>query len=553
VISFSVSFFLLCIFFFCAKINEVMIPWFDSVVINRHIMKTCKKCNSEFEIKLKKTDLFDSFGLPEPTICHLCSWKEKMQWENEYRIYKRKCSLTGEPIISIYREDAPFPVYKRKLWLGDSWELPEMQYERERIFWDQYDELSSKVPRPNVIQVGEENSEYAHLTFDSKNCYLSFQSFRSGKLICCYRSISLNDSANCFFCSDSELLTECANCQDCYGLKYCQNSENCHDSAFLYDCKGCSNCFMCWNLRGKEYCFMNKRLSKGDYEAKIAEIDISTLEGVEMTRKEFEKQKPNFIVRSNYMVNCEGCVGDYLVNSKGCDESYFTNGSEDSSCMMRGTEMKDSYDSFAGGLVEVSYNVLQLGWCYHCAFCNGSNNCNECMFCEYCEGCQDCIGCIGSKKGKYLIFNKQYSEADYLELKKHISKEMCENGDAEKFFDSNNSPFDYGETVADLYFPESGDSDVDKAMGMSSSGDACSSCGKNFNITDVEIAYYKKNGVPAPTECFYCRIKRLAVPYSVVQMRAGHCVKCDENISVPDLAEDFGKRYCEKCYLGEVY
>jgi len=180
-------------------------------------MKTCLDCQQEFELVEKIEDFVKSVKLSAPQYCHLCSWKRKMQWQNEYRVYKRKCSATGKDIVSIFGEEVGFPVYERSYWLSDAWEAPALEYEPARPFFEQYFELFKIAPRPHNNQVNTVNSEYAHLIFDSKDCYLSFQAFQCEKLLYCYRSNKLVNSMNAFFCSESEFLYETANCHNCYG------------------------------------------------------------------------------------------------------------------------------------------------------------------------------------------------------------------------------------------------------------------------------------------------------------------------------------------------
>ncbi len=512
-------------------------------------MKNCKLCGVEFEISPKDKKYIEVHGVSLPQYCRLCSWKRKLSWQNEYSIYKRNCDATGKTMISVYKDNANFPVYEKEFWSGDEWDLPEMDYDENKSFFEQYFEFSKKVPRPSTNRVGAENSEYAHLIFDSKNCYLSFQVFQSENLIGCYRSIRLKDSANSFFCIDSELLYECVNCSRGYNLKFSEDSENCFDSAFLYDCKSCRNCFMCWNLRNKEYYFKNEKLSKEEYEKKVAEYDLSLLENQKKAKNEFENSRKNFIARGIHKVNCENCFGDYLVGCKDCNEIYFSDGCRDSNNILRGTEDVNSFDCVVGGKIEFCYNLLQPGWCYMCAFTNDCNRCNETYFSETCTDCTECIGCISLKKGKWRIFNKQYTEEEYKNLKKHIFDELNANQNFEEFFNPVNSPFDYKETIADLYFPKT----LMKTSEENFGEDKCVLCGRINKTTEAEIKIYKKMGIAFPDRCFSCRIMALARPYSVVNLKHLNCSKCGEETLSGMSERVYEKVYCEKCYIQKIY
>lgn len=518
-------------------------------------METCKLCGGGFEISRSDYGYFEVHGVNLPKYCRLCSWKRKLCWENEYQIYKRKCDATGKAMISVYKESTPFPVYEKEYWTSGKWDLPKMSYDKNRPFFEQYWELFEKVPRPSTNRVGAENSEYAHLIFDSKSCYLTFQAFQAERLIGCYRAIRLKDSASCFFCIESELLCECVNCSRCYNLKFSEDCENCFDSAFLYDCKGCKNCFMSWNLRNREYCFMNEKYSKENYAKKIAEYDLSLLEGQKKARSEFENQRKRFIAKASHSINCENCFGDYLVGCKNCREIYFSDGCQDSKNILRGTEDVTSYDCAVGGKTELCLNVMQPAWFYKCAFLQNGSHCHEVYLSESCDDCSYCVGCISLRRGKYCVLNTQYSEEQYRDLKEYIFDELRRDESFEEIFDPSKSPFDYGETIADLYFPrgkEGGEGEGEEALRFAMCL-GCVSCGKPLQFSEAEKKFYEKMGLALPEDCFYCRILRLARPYSVVQMSESKCANCGERIFVGKSERVYKRTLCEKCYLGNVY
>ncbi len=511
-------------------------------------MNICKCCGNNFDVSnaLNHASVHGISGL---NYCKLCSWKRKLAFENEYNVYKRKCDATGKQIVSVYDEGTLFPVYDRQYWISDDWNLPEMDYDESRSFLEQYLELSRKVPRPSSNCVNAENSEYAHLVFDSKSCYLSFQVFLSEKVIGCYRVVRMRDSVNCFFCSESELLCECANCHKSYNLKFCEDSEDCSDGAFLFDCRGCRNCFMCFNLRNKEYFFKNQKLSKEDYEEKMKEYDLSDNAKKNKAKEEFESLRSQFIVKGSHQINCENCFGDYLVDCKGCKEIYFSDGCVDSLNVLRGTEDINSFDAVVGGKIELCYNVLQPGYSYKCAFGISCNHCNEIYLSEYCDYCDNCIGCISLKRGKYCIFNKKYGEEEYKRLKQHIFAELNERNGFEEFFNPKASPFKYEETIADLYFPSSNFS----GKKMCYEERKCAFCSRGLKFGEAECGIYEKIGVSLPEACFNCRIQLMSRPYSVVEMEKASCVKCGKEVYKGKSSRKFGKLYCEECYRGEVY
>jgi hypothetical protein len=306
---------------------------------------------------------------------------------------------------------------------------------------------------------------------------------------------------------------------------------------------------MSWNLRNKEYYFKNQKLSKEEYEQKIAEYDFSLLADQKRAKNEFEDLRKNFIVKGKHQVNCENCHGDYLVGCKGCNEIYFSDGCQDSNNILRGTEDINSFDCVVGGKIEFCYNLLQPGWCYMSAFTNGCNRCKYTYLSEMCTDCDECVGCISLKRGKHCIFNKQYTEEEYKDLKKHIFDELNRTEGFEDFYNPDASPFEYEETIADLYFPQNAMETKEENLGE----DKCVLCGRINKPTESEMKIYKKMGVAVPDKCFSCRIMALARPYSVVNMKHSSCSNCGEKTTTGVSERNYKKVYCEKCYLKEVY
>ncbi len=95
-------------------------------------------------------------------------------WPSVGKWYKRKCDFSGETIITIYPENARFPVYKKKYFDGDGRTAPSQDVDRDVPFFAQLQTLQEKTPRPH--QLGEQNTncEFCDDVWNSKDCYLSF-------------------------------------------------------------------------------------------------------------------------------------------------------------------------------------------------------------------------------------------------------------------------------------------------------------------------------------------------------------------------------------------
>jgi hypothetical protein len=92
-----------------------------------------------------------------------------------------QCDATGKEIVSIYSPDKPFKVYHRDYWWSDKWNPLDYgrDFDFDRPFFEQFDELSKQVPKIALAAWDNENSEYVHDTANCKNCYLVFGSYEA--------------------------------------------------------------------------------------------------------------------------------------------------------------------------------------------------------------------------------------------------------------------------------------------------------------------------------------------------------------------------------------
>jgi hypothetical protein len=124
--------------------------------------KQCKQCNSNFEITDKDLEFYDKvspvfngekYSIPTPTLCPDCRQQRRLSFRNERKLYKRKCDATGENIISIYSPDKVYKVYNQDMWWSDKWSGLDYgrDFDFERSFFEQIDDLMIEVPRSSVI------------------------------------------------------------------------------------------------------------------------------------------------------------------------------------------------------------------------------------------------------------------------------------------------------------------------------------------------------------------------------------------------------------------
>jgi len=72
---------------------------------------------------------------------------------------------------------------------------------------------------------------------------------------------------------------------------------------------------------------------------------------------------------------------------------------------------------------EKCYECIDCNKCYSSSYLLDCNNCTDCHFSAFLNSCTDCFGCVGLAHKKYCIFNKQYTEEDYVENLKTLKKQ----------------------------------------------------------------------------------------------------------------------------------
>jgi len=103
----------------------------------------------------------------------------------------------------------------------------------------------------------------------------------------CVRCEGCVDCRFCMECRDCDECTYCEGCENCRGCtqcKLCRDCDRTSHSLLSRACDGCSyvtlsvgceecvHCFACVGLSGAEFCVLNERYSRRDYQAKLAEL-----------------------------------------------------------------------------------------------------------------------------------------------------------------------------------------------------------------------------------------------------------------------------------------
>lgn len=528
--------------------------------------------------------------------------------------------------MSKYAPDAPYTIIDDREWWSDSFDATSMgkPYDFSKSFFQQFRDLMKRVPLPHLHRdfTRMDHSDYCNAATGLKNCYLCMAADEVEDTYYSFTIEQVKDSVDVSFATESELCYECTNIQSCYNVRYSEDCWHCNDCVLCKDCSGCTSCIGCVNLRNASYCIFNQQYSKEEFEQRRSAMRLDTEEGLLETRRkseEFFLSKPR---RYRHDINNESSSGDYIYRSKNVHNAYTVNNSEDCRYVhfLRastvGAKNCDGYDWSLFGIG--SERVIDSAWCgLQCntiRYSIWNYYAHDIQYCLGCHSSNDLFGCVGLRKKRYCILNVQYTKEEYETLVPKIIAHMQEMPYTDgmgisyrygEFFPSELSPFAYNETLAQDYLPYAKDEALQHGFTWRDSTDegvafevhwrdipptvhledtfakrsiVCRAydenpvkalehnCTRIFRLVPQEIAFYKKNGVPAPTFCHNSRhYQRIQKRTPVIKTWARTCMctetqhsthikeSCTESFvtsydpALPDII------YCGKCYSAVVY
>jgi len=573
--------------------------------------KNCQNCKQDFTIDPDDFGFYDKIKVPPPTFCPDCRTQRRMSFMNERTLYKRKCDMTGESIISLFPENAEVPVYSPKAWWSDKWDATDygQEYDFSKPFFEQFGKLLRRVP-----QFALQNqyttlvrTEYVNMGTNLKDCYMVFNTSYSEESG--YTTFFLHGK-KCFDIYKGEQLELCyegSRLHQCYRAFYCEDSADSFDIYFSYDLRNCNNCFGCSGLVGKSYCIFNKQYTKEEYAEEIKKYNLGSRKTVEEVKKKAQALRqtlPRRFMEASHNVNVSG---NRIYNSKNSHNCFEVNGLEDSKyCQfVYYKPAKDCYDMTLWGqnatriyecmgagdgqdMIKFSFDcwapATNIEYSYHITTAN-----------------KNLFGCIGLKNKDYCILNKQYTKEEYEELIPKIKKHMDEMPYVDKrgivykygeFFPSEISLFAYNESFANSYFPLEKEDAIKQGFAWKEipinkyeitikAGELpddikdinesilnevieCEISKRAFRITPSEFQFYKSMNIPLPRLHPDERHKNRLTRENPLRLwdricmcdktnHQNHKDKCDVGFQTsysPDRPEII---YCEKCYQQEVY
>ncbi|MBI2634592.1 hypothetical protein HYW82_02920 [Candidatus Peregrinibacteria bacterium] len=539
-------------------------------------MKNCKKCNRPFEIREADRGFYKRFDVPEPEMCPDCRLQHKLCFRNERTLYKNKSAMSGASIISIYAPDSKYKCISPQEWWSEKHEALEygQDFDFNRPFFEQFQELLLKVPRISLFNINPTNSDYCQQAYDNKNCYLCMVLEKCEDCMYVSHSNGLRDCFDCIFLHDCELCYECLDSNKLYACIGCQSCQNSSELINCYDCIGCKNCIGCYGLRNKQYYIMNEPHTREQYEVKLKMLELNKYSKYQNARRFFEQFIKGLPHRANWNLNVEESSGNYLINCKNaleCFDSFELQDCSYCTWVFTSHDCHDVYGMGHGSFVLEGLGVEKLN---NSAFNTFVSDSSDCWYSDVCFHSMYLFGCTGLKHKKYCILNKEYMEKEYENLKAKIIEHMKKTGEWGQFFPTALSPFSYNETAANYRFPLSEETALENGFswcepdpkeylkqdfemtddlacvdaGICDKILACADCGKNYKIMPKELNFYRKRNVALPRKCTDCRFLdrfKLRNPRNLYERK---CEKCAMTVSSSFAPAREEKIYCETCY-----
>lgn len=558
------------------------------------MQKSCTSCGQTFEISKEDLAFLETisptfsgkkYAIPPPTLCPQCRLQRRLLFRNERHLYHRKSDLTGKQIVSMYAPDKSYKVYDQDEWWGDKWDG--LDYGRDfdfnRTFTEQFAELCAAVPHNSLFTTNVQNSYFTNHTLNCKNCYLLFG---GGNNEDCLFGRFIVNSADVL---EGLSLYSCERCYEgiasekCYGCLFFSNCRNCTDCLMVEDCQSCRNCTLCFGLTNAEYCFLNERVGKEEYEKRMRELGELTPAKIALMKQKLAELKMKLPHRASHIHGSEDCTGDMIFGSKDCHYCFDITDCED--CTYT------SYTPKGKSSIDCTYTAPDgVEWCYDVCSTVGAHMCMATFLCWYgdnmyysreCSACSNIFGCCGLKKKSYCIFNKQYAKEEYEMLVPKIIEHMSKSDEWGEHLSPTLSLMGYNESVADELFPMTKEeterrgwhwydeaNKTDKYLGPKTEAPEvisktdgsicdkiliCEATKRPYKVIPQELAFYRKLGIPIPRKCPDARHRERINQRNPRQLWLRKCDNCSKQIETSYAPERAEKVFCEECYLKTVY
>ena len=508
--------------------------------------------------------------LPTPTLCPEERRRRRFSICNEKSLYKRKCSYSGENMVSIFSPDKHNKVYKNYYRRSDSWNPLDYWEDKNQPFWISMKKLFDNVPIFCNFSVNWINSDYTNHAVQPKDSYMCFWVIEPDNCLYAWQLSKAENCVDCYYVIQSSDCYDCINVVKSFNMISCMDCNNCSYCKSCAWCVWCHDCFGCCDLENKSYCINNIQYSKDEYQNLIKNAKVSSKNRniLWCKMKTSENSYWNNLVNSNNSA--------FIYDIETCNNTKYTDS---------WVEFEDTYDSY-WAKNKRCVEIISCSELYHSWFIFYGNNYSECRYCWACYNSKNLFWCIWLKNKEYCIYNKQYKKDEYNETVPQIIAQMIRDKQWWEFFDPQISYFGYNESTAMEYCPltkeqalnmwykwseyESPFPTVEKFINwedlpkvsckviLEKKPDflkkilnyaiVCKTSKKPFRLTKQEIDFYIKHDLPLPTKHPDVRHQDRLARRDPVNMYLVHCDECGEEMLSVHKKWSWKKILCEKCY-----
>lgn len=265
-----------CLFGNFIYYSKDLFQCFDcSKSVNCAYMTDCHNCSNcmdmEFTYETEKSyECVDSFQ------CFNCTYLENCanMTDSDFSVLCRGCH---DVFGCVKLENKAFCIFNRQ--------FTEAEY-REKVKYlkslpaekimAEVAKIKAQHPLTQTIGRENENSTYGNYMFKCRNCYLCFDSENCEDSGYIYDSGKNQKAYDISQCGEIEISYQVLDSGLIFNSSYIVFSKNIQDSRYIFDSVDVKNSMGCVNLMHKEYCFLNRQLTKEEYE-KITEPLIAEL------------------------------------------------------------------------------------------------------------------------------------------------------------------------------------------------------------------------------------------------------------------------------------
>lgn len=412
---------------------------------------TCKETGTFWTLTEGEKDLYHALHLPIPTLGPIARLRRLAASVGGFDLFRRG----KEQHVSMYDPESPAQLITNAEWHGNTFDplAYGQQYDPRRSFFEQWHELSLRVPRSYLIQDPEsENSPWGIYDLFVKNSYFTYANLECEQALYSDISVQCKHIVDCTSCVRCEVCYETVQCFDSSHLSFCERCEGCLNLWFCLGCRNCHDCFGCTNLRGKSFCWLNEQLTEQEYRERLAQADLRDHRALEQWQERIQPLWGEAVRSAGRNYQSEESFGDDLASCKQVKGISILEGQRLYN-VFAGARSTDCVDLLPCNSLERSASCIYSGNGYENHACSLSWECVDVAYSELLTACEHCFGCIGLRHKQFCILNKQYSEEEYWRVVDHLKTDMLKRGEYGEYFPYTTTLFAYNTSHADAAFP----------------------------------------------------------------------------------------------------